>query len=64
MPTDNSAEAHLSWLRSLTGVPEAKADAGPSVRRDNATPISEPVVGAQGRAPIEQALNRGDSKRR
>jgi hypothetical protein len=65
MPTDNNpAEAHLAWVRSMTGVPELKADAAPaSVRRDNATSTSEPVVGAQGAAEIERALNRVDRRR-
>jgi hypothetical protein len=45
MPTDDDpAASHLSWHRSLTGVREPKADAAPSVRRDNATPTSEPVA--------------------
>jgi hypothetical protein len=44
-PTDdNPAAAHLSWHRQMSGVPEPRADAAQSVRRDNATPTSEPVA--------------------
>jgi hypothetical protein len=45
MPTDDkTAAAHLSWHRQMSGVPEPRADAGASVRRDNAPPPVEPVA--------------------
>jgi hypothetical protein len=61
----NLAEAHLAQMRALSGVPEPKADASSASlgRKDNATPTSEPVIGAQGTAPLEEALNRGDRRR-
>lgn len=64
MPGDNLAEAHLALHRAMGGVPEPKADARPASvsRRDNAGVT--PVVGSGSPAPLEQALNQGDSKRR
>jgi hypothetical protein len=53
MPTDdNPAAAHLSWHRQMSGVPEPKADAAPSVRRDNAPPPVEPVAPREAPTPV------------
>ena len=53
MPTDdNPAAAHLSWHRQMSGVPEPRADAGASVRRDNATPTSEPMAPSETSTPV------------